>query len=81
MPSKFVTEIARSETLRNVALYAAGISLYAVIPAWLETKSNYEHFIEMPHDLHAAFTLVLGWLLVFLVHAGAVVALRPAPRP
>ena len=65
MPSKFVTEIARSETLRNVALYAAGISLYAVIPAWTETNSSYEHFIEMPHDLHAAFTLVLGWLLVF----------------
>lgn len=65
MAREVVTEIARSKTLRNVAFYAVGISIYAVLPAWIETNSGYGHFIELPHDLHAAFTLVLGWLLVF----------------
>ncbi len=57
--------MARSRTLQNVALYAAIVAVYAIIPAWTETNSQYESFIEMPPDLHAAFTLVLGWLLVF----------------
>lgn len=52
-------------TLRNVSLYATAIGLYALLPVLAETRTPYEEFIELPSDLHAAFTLVLGWLLVF----------------
>ena len=65
MSGDVVSEIARSKTLRNVAFYASAVALYSLIPVLTETQSQYEHFIELPSDLHAAFTLVLGWLLVF----------------
>lgn len=60
-----VTEIANSRTLRTVALYAAGVGAYSVIAVWAEAPSLNGHAVSLPPDLHAAFTLVLGWLLVF----------------
>jgi ion channel-forming bestrophin family protein len=60
-----VSEIARSATLRNVSFYAFATAAYAVVAVWVETQSVYGEFITLPPDLHAAFTLVLGWLLVF----------------
>lgn len=65
MESGVVAEIARSRTLRNVAVYAIGIAGYSFTAVWAETHPAYGKYINLPSDLHAAFTLVLGWLLVF----------------
>lgn len=48
-----------------VAIYALGMALYAAIPAWLNRMSHLKLMADVPADLHAAITLVLGWLLVF----------------
>ena len=60
-----VTEITRSRTLSRVALYAVACAVYSLIPVWKETHSSFGTFADLPSDLHAALTVVLGWLLVF----------------
>lgn len=60
-----VADIGRSRTLRLVAVYALAIAAYAAIAVWAETRSAYGGYFDLPPDLHAAFTLVLGWMLVF----------------
>ena len=63
MDSTVVSQIARSKTLRRVALYSVGVAIYAVLPAALEDKHGDVN--DMPGNVHAVFGLVLGWLLVF----------------
>ena len=60
-----VTEIGRSATLRSVSWYALAVAAYSLVAVWAETQSQMGDLISLPSDLHAAFTLVLGWLLVF----------------
>jgi putative membrane protein len=49
----------------RVAVYALLVGAYAVIPAFFESRDNLDFFDDVPADIHAALTLVLGWLLVF----------------
>jgi ion channel-forming bestrophin family protein len=60
-----VTEIGRSSTLRKVAFYAVGVAAYSLIAVFVKNSEEFGNHIALPSDLHAAFTLVLGWLLVF----------------
>ncbi|MCA9061980.1 MAG: bestrophin family protein [Planctomycetaceae bacterium] len=62
---ELVTHVAQSRTLSQVSLYSAAAAAYAVIPAWLMTEEHLGALVQVPPDLHAALTLVLGWLLVF----------------
>lgn len=56
--------IARSRTLRNVALYALGVGAYSAL-AVVKEHSSYRDVADLPAQLHAALAVVLGWLLVF----------------
>lgn len=59
------TEVIQSRTLRNVAFYATGVAAYSLIAVFVKDSLALGEHIVLPSDLHAAFTLVLGWLLVF----------------
>ena len=58
-------EFTRNRTLSRVAFYALLMAGYAAIPAWLKSQDRLLLLADVPADLHAALTLVLGWLLVF----------------
>lgn len=60
----FVRPITRSRTLGRVALMALGVGAYSALPMWKE-QSQYRDIADIPADLHAMLTLVLGCLLVF----------------
>lgn len=64
-----VTDIARSQTLSRVTVYAILVAAWAAVPAWLETQPFFRDSMELPSNFHAALTLVLGWLLVFRTNA------------
>lgn len=59
-----VAPITNSRTLRNVAIYSLLVGLYAVLPV-LKEYSGFKDVADLPSGIHAALTLVLGWLLVF----------------
>lgn len=70
MPNRrTLLSITGSRTLSRVAVYAVLVSVYSVLPAWLETRTRYAEMFDLPSDIHAALTLVLGWLLVFRTNA------------
>ncbi len=52
-------------TLCRAALYAVLVGVYAVLPVWKEQMDKIAHVADVPPDLHAMLTLVLGCLLVF----------------
>ena len=58
-------DMVSSPTLFRVATYALFVSAYAVIPAWFNAREELSMLADIPSDIHAALTLVLGWLLVF----------------
>ena len=58
-------ELVSSPTLSRVAMYAILVSAYAIIPAWFHDREKLSMLSGVPSDIHAALTLVLGWLLVF----------------
>lgn len=60
----FVRPITRSQTLRKVALMALGVGAYSALPLWKDS-SQFGHLADIPAELHAMLTLVLGCLLVF----------------
>lgn len=62
------TPIKNSRTLRRVALLACVVAAYSLLPVWKE-HSIYRDLGDMPSELYAALTLVLGWLLVFKTNA------------
>ncbi len=49
----------------SVVVYALLIGLYAVVPAFFKSQNRLRLLADVPADIHAALTLVLGWLLVF----------------
>lgn len=61
----FITDVTASRTLRWVALYALGMTAYSALPVLLDSRLHFLEELQLPPDLHAVFTLVLGWLLVF----------------
>lgn len=65
---QLVPEIARNPTLLRVSLFAAAIGVYSLLAVWKE-QSRYRDVADLPSDIHAALTLVLGWLLVFRTNA------------
>jgi putative membrane protein len=60
----FVRPIARSRTLRKVALMALAVGAYSALPLWPRI-SQYQGVVDIPAELHTMLTLVLGCLLVF----------------
>jgi ion channel-forming bestrophin family protein len=64
MPAGNLTTIARNRTLTRVAGYAVLVGLYAGLPVWKE-YSRFRDVGDLPAEIHAALTLVLGWVLVF----------------
>ncbi len=61
----------RPRLVRNLSFISqlTGLSIlvgtYALLPAYLKSRNRLEAFADVPADIHAALTLVLGWLLVF----------------
>ena len=65
MPFKdTIYPLLTSGTLARVAGYAMLLAAYAGFAVWKEL-SIYERWGDFPAEIHAALTLVLGWLLVF----------------
>jgi len=60
----FVRPIARSRTLRRVAILAMLVGAYSTLPLWKE-QSSFQGVANIPAEIHAVLTLVLGCLLVF----------------
>lgn len=60
----FVQPIRSSKTLVYVFWLALLAGVYAVIPTASE-YSKYHQIFDQPSEIHAALSLVLGWLLVF----------------
>jgi len=59
-----VAPILYRRTLSRVAVYAVIMGAYTLLPIWKE-NSQYNTIGDVPTEIHAALTLVLGWLLVF----------------
>lgn len=55
----------KNRMVSRVAVYALLVGAYAIIPALFESRDRLLLFADIPADIHAALTLVLGWLLVF----------------
>lgn len=64
MSEGFITEVTGNRTLTRVAGYALLMGLYAGLPVWKEVAVAGD-FGDLPAEIHAALTLVLGWVLVF----------------
>lgn len=60
-----IRDLVSSPTLSRVAMYAMLVAAYSLIPAWFHDRNQLSMLSGVPSDLHAALTLVLGWLLVF----------------
>jgi putative membrane protein len=60
--------LAYSRTLARVALYALAMGAYSLLAVGKE-YSAYSTLGDFPAQIHAALTLVLGWLLVFRTNA------------
>ena len=58
-------KLAQGQIVSRVAVYAILVSMYAAIPAFYEAQNKLYLLADVPADIHAALTLVLGWLLVF----------------
>lgn len=59
-----ITPLTRSRTLSKVALYATGMGMYSALAVWNDRVPESDLAV-IPSEIHAALTLVLGWLLVF----------------
>ena len=59
-------KLAQGQIVSRVAVYAILVSMYAAIPAFYEAQNKLYLLADVPADIHAALTLVLGWLLVLL---------------
>jgi len=57
--------MANSRIVSRVAIYTILVGCYASIPTWLKLQNKLGILDNVPADIHAALTLVLGWLLVF----------------
>lgn len=60
--------LAHSRTLGRVALYALAVGAYSLLAIGKE-YSSFAAIGDFPAQIHAALTLVLGWLLVFRTNA------------
>ena len=60
--------LASSRTLGRVAVYSTLMGAYALLAVWKE-HTPYAEYADFPGQIHAALTLVLGWLLVFRTNA------------
>jgi putative membrane protein len=63
-----LTPLTRSKTLGRVAVYSLLMGAYALLAVWKE-HTKYATFADFPSAIHAALTIVLGWLLVFRTNA------------
>jgi ion channel-forming bestrophin family protein len=59
-----LTPLTTSRTLARVGLWALAVGVYSLLPAWIE-QTRHENVADLPPEIHAALTIVLGWLLVF----------------
>jgi putative membrane protein len=60
--------LASSKTLGQVTLMALGVGAYSLLPL-LKEYTTYKDLGDIPSDVHAALSLVLGCLLVFRTNA------------
>ena len=54
-----------------MTFYAIGVGLCSLLAVWKE-QSACASVADLPPDIHAVLTLVLGWLLVFPTNASYV---------
>lgn len=66
--ARLLPEIARNPTLLQVSLFAIAVGGYSLLAVWKE-DSSWRDYGDLPSDIHAALTVVLGWLLVFRTNA------------
>lgn len=64
MVRELISPLVSSRTLSYVSFLAVLVGLYSVLPVWKE-HSRFADIGDAPSQVHAALTLVLGWLLVF----------------
>lgn len=64
MPYNVLTPLTTSRTLAKVGLWALAVGAYSALAVWKE-YSAHENLIDLAPEIHAALTVVLGWLLVF----------------
>jgi putative membrane protein len=63
-----LTPLFQSRTLIAIGSIAMAMGAYSILPI-LKEYSSYSDIGDTPSDLHAALSLVLGWLLVFRTNA------------
>ncbi len=63
-----IAPVNSSKTLNYVAMLAIAMGAYAALPVAKE-YSSYKDLADSPSQLHAALSVVLGWLLVFRTNA------------
>jgi ion channel-forming bestrophin family protein len=63
-----LSPLASSKTLGQVLVFAGVVGLYSLLPMWKE-NSFLRDYGDVPSEIHAALSLVLGWLLVFRTNA------------
>jgi ion channel-forming bestrophin family protein len=59
-----LTPLTTSRTLARVGLWALAVGAYSLLPVWKE-DTRYDTVADLTPEIHAALTIVLGWLLVF----------------
>jgi putative membrane protein len=64
MPYNVLKPLTTSRTLAKVGLWALAVGAYSTLAVWKE-YSDHENLIDLAPEIHAALTVVLGWLLVF----------------
>jgi ion channel-forming bestrophin family protein len=64
MPYNILRPLTTSRTLAKVGLWALAVGAYSTLAVWKE-YSAHEDLIDLAPEIHAALTIVLGWLLVF----------------
>ncbi len=62
-----IRPFASSRTLLYVAWLALLVGLYSLLPV-LKEKSSFKDYADMPSQVHAGLSFVLGWLLVFRIN-------------
>jgi putative membrane protein len=57
--------VRRVRLIVKIAGLSLLVGVYALIPAYFKSQNKLRILADVPADIHAALTLVLGWLLVF----------------
>ena len=52
--------LIRRRTLQSVSRYVLGVTAYALLAVYVETRTRYHLYIEIPRCTNSLFTLIVG---------------------